>query len=185
MGDSPASRAAVLEQAQQLAEERAVVAGARPGSCWVASREDVPLAYLPGRASRVRVKVIGELDVARFRGCGDGGSSGDGSSSGARKIGDQQAGERAQPAEQAATAARGSWGSAPTALEGWPPLPGRGEEPSPTVLAAWQPVLGPAGDWLLHEQDLYLLALGAGTLGCGGGGSPSKALLKAVMELQR
>ncbi|PRW56447.1 hydantoinase subunit beta [Chlorella sorokiniana] len=30
-----------------------------------------------------------------------------------------------------------------------------------------------------------LAALGAGILGCGGGGSPSKALLKAVMELQR
>jgi hypothetical protein len=26
--------------------------------------EDVPLAYLPGNATRVRVRVVGDLDVA-------------------------------------------------------------------------------------------------------------------------
>lgn len=60
---TPASRAAALATAQRQATARAVAAGARPGSCWVAALEEVPLAYLPGSVSRVRVKVIGELAI--------------------------------------------------------------------------------------------------------------------------
>ena len=42
----------------------AVSAGARADSIEVVDVEDVPLAYLPGNATRVRVKVVGDLDVA-------------------------------------------------------------------------------------------------------------------------
>jgi DUF917 family protein len=41
-----------------------------------------------------------------------------------------------------------------------------------------------SGAWLLHEPDLHLIATGAGILGCGGGGSPGRALLKALMQLK-
>lgn len=189
MGSTAGSRAAVLEQAQQLAEQRAEAAGAKPGSCWVASREEVPLADLPGSATRVRVKAIGELDVARLGGSAFD-SGGGGGGSGRSEPGDQQPAHLAGQAASAALGlgsigAGGSRGDASPAVEGWPPLPGRGDEPTAAALAEWQPVLGSEGEWLLHEQDLYLIALGAGILGCGGGGSPSKALLKAAMELQR
>ena len=198
MSGTAGSRAAVLEQAQQLAEQRAEAAGAKPGSCWVASREEVPLAYLLGSATRVRVKMIGELDVARLTGSaldsggGRGGdnkgaapSSGPYGSASRNESGDQPPAHSASKASCAALGLSGSRGDAPPAVEGWPPLPGRGDEPTAAALAEWQPVLGSEGEWLLHEHDLYLIALGAGILGCGGGGSPSKALLKAAMELQR
>lgn len=49
--------ASVVAEARQRAEE----AGAAPESIQVAEIEDTPLAYLPGNASRIAVKVVGEL----------------------------------------------------------------------------------------------------------------------------
>lgn len=176
MGGTPASRVAVLQQAERLATERAVRAGAVPASCWTAVREEVPLAYLPGATCRVRVKMIGDLDVDSL-------ASG---SSGREEAGTaaEQCAESGQPGVEAERAAAGGAASSP-AVAGWPPLPGRGEEPAPAQLAAWRPQLNSLGEWVLHEEDLYLIATGTGILGCGGGGSPARPLLKALMQLQR
>ncbi len=57
------TREAALAHAKQDAIDRAVSAGARPGSVEIVDVEDVPLAYLPGNASRIRVKAVGDLDV--------------------------------------------------------------------------------------------------------------------------
>ena len=46
--------------AAEEAEARAVAAGADPGGLEIVEREDLPLAYLPGDARRVRVRVVGE-----------------------------------------------------------------------------------------------------------------------------
>ncbi len=54
-------RAAALEGARQAAIERAQAAGAAPGSTSIYSIEEVPMAYLPGGGTRVRVKAVGEL----------------------------------------------------------------------------------------------------------------------------
>lgn len=57
-----AGRAAALAQAQAEAAARAAAAGARPGSVQTYSVEELPMAYLPGGGTRVRVKAIGDLD---------------------------------------------------------------------------------------------------------------------------
>jgi N-methylhydantoinase A/oxoprolinase/acetone carboxylase beta subunit len=57
------SRDQVLEQAKQEALERAVASGAMRASVRVIDVEDVPLTYLPGNATRVRVKVVGDLEL--------------------------------------------------------------------------------------------------------------------------
>lgn len=53
------------EQAMQLARDeaiaRAVGAGADPSSVQIVDVEDVPLAYLPGNATRIRIKAVGDL----------------------------------------------------------------------------------------------------------------------------
>ena len=54
-------REQALEMARQEARERAIEAGADPGSIEILNVEEVPLAYMPGGAVRVRVKVAGEL----------------------------------------------------------------------------------------------------------------------------
>ena len=46
--------------AAEEAEARAVAAGADPDGLETVEREDLPLAYLPGDARRVRVRVVGE-----------------------------------------------------------------------------------------------------------------------------
>lgn len=60
----------VLEDVKLEAIERAESAGALPDSIRVVDVEEVPLAYVPGGAVRVRVKAVGQLDLARL-GTGD------------------------------------------------------------------------------------------------------------------
>lgn len=57
------SRDAVLGGAKAEAIERAVKAGASPGSVEIMDIEEVPLAYLPGNATRIRVKAVGDLNM--------------------------------------------------------------------------------------------------------------------------
>ena len=59
---SAQSREAALVHAEQEARRKAIAAGALAGSLVVIEREDVPLAYLRGDATRVRVKVVGDLE---------------------------------------------------------------------------------------------------------------------------
>jgi N-methylhydantoinase A/oxoprolinase/acetone carboxylase beta subunit len=55
------SRSDAMAEAERVAEERAVAAGADPATIEIVEREDIPLAYLPGNATRVRVKAVGDL----------------------------------------------------------------------------------------------------------------------------
>ncbi len=57
------ARADALADAQRKATDAAIAAGARPDTIEIVDVEDVPLAYLPGNATRVRVKVVGALRV--------------------------------------------------------------------------------------------------------------------------
>ena len=58
------SRTDAIHDAEEKARAIAVSAGARADSIEVVDVEDVPLAYLPGNATRVHVKVVGDLHVA-------------------------------------------------------------------------------------------------------------------------
>ncbi|WP_283138954.1 hydantoinase/oxoprolinase family protein [Rhizohabitans arisaemae] len=59
------TREEVLEHAKAEALDKAVAAGARPESAQIVEVDEVPIAYLPGNAVRIRVKAVGELEVAR------------------------------------------------------------------------------------------------------------------------
>ena len=50
-----------LADAEAEARASAIAAGARKDTLEVIEREDVPLAYLPGNATRIHVKVVGEM----------------------------------------------------------------------------------------------------------------------------
>jgi N-methylhydantoinase A/acetone carboxylase, beta subunit len=56
------TRETCLKQAEEEAREKAMRSGAAPATITVIEREDVPLAYLPGNATRIHVKVVGEMD---------------------------------------------------------------------------------------------------------------------------
>jgi N-methylhydantoinase A/oxoprolinase/acetone carboxylase beta subunit len=57
----PGQRDAVIAQAKEEARERAVAAGADPDSVEIIDVDEVPIAYLPGNATRIRVKAVGDL----------------------------------------------------------------------------------------------------------------------------
>ena len=57
-------RESALDHARQEATERAVVAGADPETVEVVDVEEVPLAYLPSNAVRIRVKAVGDLALS-------------------------------------------------------------------------------------------------------------------------
>ena len=55
------TREDAIAAAEAQAIERAVAAGAERGTLQTVDVEDMPLAYLPGNALRVRVRVAGEM----------------------------------------------------------------------------------------------------------------------------
>ncbi|WP_428536080.1 hydantoinase/oxoprolinase N-terminal domain-containing protein [Rhodopila sp.] len=55
------TRAEALDEAKREATDRALAAGADPTSIEIVDVEEVPLAYLPSSAARIRVKAIGDL----------------------------------------------------------------------------------------------------------------------------
>ncbi|GAA1387317.1 hydantoinase/oxoprolinase family protein [Pseudonocardia kongjuensis] len=57
----PGQRERLLDEAKQEAVGKAVAAGAAPGSVQIVDVDEVPLAYLPGNATRIRVKAAGDL----------------------------------------------------------------------------------------------------------------------------
>jgi len=58
---APGMRDEVLDQARQEAVDKAIAAGAEPGSVRIVEVDELPLAYLPGNATRIRVKAVGDL----------------------------------------------------------------------------------------------------------------------------
>ena len=57
------SRESILAEAREMACEKACRAGADPDTLELIDSEDIPLAYLPGNAVRLRVKVAGRLKL--------------------------------------------------------------------------------------------------------------------------
>lgn len=59
------SRDEALADAKREASAKAVAAGADAGTIQIVAVEDIPLAYLPGNATRVRVKAVGDVTLTR------------------------------------------------------------------------------------------------------------------------
>jgi len=57
------TRQEALDLAQELARAEAIKAGASPESVHIIDVHEVPLAYLPGNATRIRVRAAGDLDL--------------------------------------------------------------------------------------------------------------------------
>jgi len=55
------SRAEALANVRALASQRAEDAGADPATIELIEAKDIPIAYPPGNALRVRVKVVGDI----------------------------------------------------------------------------------------------------------------------------
>ena len=56
-------RAEAIARARAFADQRAIEAGADATTLTLIEAEDIPIAYLPGNALRVRVKVVGDIEA--------------------------------------------------------------------------------------------------------------------------
>ncbi|HEY4553455.1 MAG TPA: hydantoinase/oxoprolinase family protein [Bacillaceae bacterium] len=54
-------REKTMEAAKEMARQEAIIAGADPDKLFIVDFEDVPLAYLPGDATKIRAKAAGPL----------------------------------------------------------------------------------------------------------------------------
>lgn len=61
------SRDEALAQARAVANERAIASGADATSVTVVDSEDIPIAYLPGNARRIRLRCVGDIALTRQR----------------------------------------------------------------------------------------------------------------------
>lgn len=64
----PGRRDAVVDEAKQEAVDRAVAAGASPSTVQIVDFDEVPIPYLPGNATRIRAKAVGELQLTDTKG---------------------------------------------------------------------------------------------------------------------
>jgi len=64
---SGCDRATAVRRATEIAYERACLAGAEESTLSITEIEDLPIAYLPGDARRVRVRVVGDASTRRDR----------------------------------------------------------------------------------------------------------------------
>jgi N-methylhydantoinase A/oxoprolinase/acetone carboxylase beta subunit len=58
-----ANRNTVLDDARQEAKDKAISAGATDESVEIIEVEQVPISYLPGNPTRLRVKAVGDLPI--------------------------------------------------------------------------------------------------------------------------
>jgi N-methylhydantoinase A/oxoprolinase/acetone carboxylase beta subunit len=61
------TRDAALDQAKAEATAKAVAAGATESTVRIVDVDDVPLPYIPGNATRIKVKAVGDLELGRER----------------------------------------------------------------------------------------------------------------------
>jgi len=59
----PNRREAILDEVRQEAVDKAIAAGALPSTVELVDFDEVPVPYLPGNATRVRAKAVGDLEV--------------------------------------------------------------------------------------------------------------------------
>ncbi|BBG02847.1 MULTISPECIES: hydantoinase/oxoprolinase N-terminal domain-containing protein [Pseudonocardia] len=62
---APGRRDAVVDEARQEAVDRAVASGADPATVALVDFDEVPIPYLPGNATRIRAKAVGDLRLER------------------------------------------------------------------------------------------------------------------------
>lgn len=59
----PGRREAILDEVRQEAVDKAIAAGASPATVKIVDFDQVPIPYLPGNATRIRAKAVGDLDM--------------------------------------------------------------------------------------------------------------------------
>ncbi|XP_022083172.1 uncharacterized protein LOC110975213 [Acanthaster planci] len=153
------TREEALEEAKQQAKQAAIEHGAQPDSVQITEVTVTPLAYVTNNATRIKVKAVGDLSMR----------------------------EPITVAAYDAPPVTSAVGKAVVAApRGDAPGQATANIPAPVPSAALpDPQVDPVtGEWILSAFDVECIAIGAGILGCGGGGDPHLGLLSALKMLR-
>ena len=213
LGSGGEQRGSVLESLEAEAMQRAVQAGADPEKCQTVTKEEIPLAYLPGGVTRVYIRVVGDLAEPEPAHANSGGTFHPGQTLPQGQEPEQELGSEQEIGERESTAAEQpqqqqqqkeqallkdteqNQGSADSPIK--PPSMQRqqahasspGTADSETARQQDQqlgePQVDADGTWIISKADVDALAIGCGILGTGGGGSSHINRLKVLRELDR
>ncbi|KAK2547285.1 putative D-/L-hydantoinase subunit A [Acropora cervicornis] len=150
------TREKAWEVAERGAHKRAVEAGADEQTLEVIDKDEVPLAYLPGNVVRFYLKMVGDLAECKANSIEELAEMG-------LKISSILSSEKLSPFKEVSEEAQQS----------------SAQDEDAIVFS--DPYVDPAtGDWILNKFDIECIAIGAGIMGCGGGGSPYLGRLRAL-----
>lgn len=159
------SRKERLERARETAvseiieatEKDVVSAGADQNTVTIVEKEDITLSYIPGNAAKMRVKLVGDLKITE--------------TFDTFLVPETVFKQEPVVGKQTHKQTVSNTGVILT-----------GEEVKVTIQAP--NIDNNTGEWLLSEYDIECLHIGAGLLGCGGGGNPHVARLIALKALR-
>lgn len=148
------ARNAVVAHAMEIAVSTAVANGANRKTINFLEKSDTPLSYLPGNATRIQIKAVGNLlsendvvnTISNF--CLPD-----------EKITDEQ--EFEKDSHSSLT-----------------------NDNRKNVEFMYDPFINEYGEWILSEFDVECIGTGAGILGCGGGGNPYLGKLMGKMAVR-
>ncbi|KAL4235016.1 hypothetical protein ACF0H5_006654 [Mactra antiquata] len=140
------------------AEQNAIAQGAKKGTLTVVDKEDIPLSYIPGHQSRIKIKVAGDLDDSSMN-C---------------KSYVPKSVYKTKPSIHTSRQKKQEVSTMGNSLSD-SKVSNKVEEPT---------IDSKTGEWILSEYDIECLHIGAGILGCGGGGNPHLARTLALRLLR-
>ena len=150
------AREAAMDSVWQTLRDEVIAAGAVPSTVCVLDKEDVSLTYIPGFAKRVKMKVVGELDIVK--------------PSDAFRVPDSVYDKIPVEGHQVTKQTVSTSGKVLI-------------EDQNTTTFTEPNIVAETGEWLLNKYDIECLTIGAGIMGCGGGGNPHIARLLAIETL--
>ncbi|XP_041376762.1 uncharacterized protein LOC121389227 [Gigantopelta aegis] len=162
-----AARDKALDDYIAKATEIAVKAGADPKSVEIIDKLDMTLSYLPGQATRIKVKVVGDMvdftttnkDLKIWT-----------PSELSSNVDTKTAAMLAEKQEYTSTGQK---------------ISGKDIDGDATKHPMEPSIDDNTGEWILSEWDVECIVVGAGIFGCGGGGNPHLGRLRALEAVQK
>jgi hypothetical protein len=155
-----------ISEAEDKAKRLAIEAGAVMESVQIVEIKEIPLTYIPNNTVRLQVRAVGDLALSNTVSI------------------------EPQPQDQQNS-------TTPTTINSQndghdidkslirEPVTSISTHSKPTNEPKSKNIDATTGDWILNQYDIECIAVGAGILGCGGGGNPALGRLRCLQALKQ
>ncbi|KAH9504670.1 hypothetical protein Btru_062546 [Bulinus truncatus] len=159
------ARDKAIEEICENVKALVISQGANSESLEILEKEDSVIAYIPGNASQIKVKIVGDLTWKEIKNKTPW-SAPDGVDKMMLKTSDVS-----EKQMFSSTGSKIDSDEEEKILDG--------------TISPKDPYIDPAtGEWLLSEWDIECIVIGSGIYGCGGGGNPHLGRLRALKALK-